>query len=207
MNTTTIDRTKFPRAAEYVERLPNGLLSLTDCLAKRDIYATAATSFPQLVEQPMPSQVRDLLRNHDGWAAESVGTCLSMMIRDFCFDDDAAFREYNKKEVRELYRRPTYRMLMLVMSPSLVVMGAAKRWDAFHKGSKLHSGKTSKNALSGRFEAQLDLEAPEALYPPLTLDVYGDAFVLAIEAAGAKDVAFERGARDKGRIPFRLSWT
>lgn len=201
-----LDPAVFPRATQYIRSFSNGLGSFPEQRINRDVYLDTATNFPQLLEHAMPPELQDLITNPKGWAPEVWGIAVMLMTRDLCFESDAAFLNWTRDDVAKMYKRPAYRMLMFVMSPSLVIMGAAKRWQAFHEGSILRAHATRKNKETGRAETRLDLAMPEGLYPPLGLTVYGNAFASAIEAAGARDIRQESPSFDGEAYGYRLSW-
>jgi hypothetical protein len=78
---------------------------------------------------------------------------------------------------------------MLVLSPTLVLMGAASRWSTFHKGSTLEVEHWSRTKTHQ--SAQIRLQHPPGLFLPLHHRAYGEAFRAAALATRLNEAEIE----------------
>ncbi|MEM6730369.1 MAG: hypothetical protein AAF658_02365, partial [Myxococcota bacterium] len=87
----------------------------------------------------LPPEMIEVLENRSDeiWHAEVVGVALMLACRDLTFESDEDFLQWGYDSSRALFESPLNRMVMMVVSPTLVAMGAAKKWANFHKGSEI----------------------------------------------------------------------
>lgn len=78
---------------------------------------------------------------------------------------------------------------MLVLSPTLVLMGAASRWSTFHKGSTLEVEHWSRTKTHQ--SAQIRLQHPPSLLLPLHHRACGEAFRAAALATRLNEAEIE----------------
>jgi hypothetical protein len=88
---------------------------------------------------------------------------------------------------------------MYVVSPTLVMLGATKRWAAFREGTTL-------TAKIDRNQGEIQLKFPPYLYPELTLRGFGEAFRASVIAARARSprVDLVEASPELGR--WAISW-
>ena len=117
-----------------------------------------------------------------------------LLVRDVAFESDPDYYRWYFDVAGRLFAKPFYRVLMYVVSPTLVVLGAQRRWSAFREGTTL-SAKIDKN------QGELELAFPPMLYPELTLRGFGEAFRASIAAARARNPAVElvEATAERGR--------
>ena len=93
--------------------------------------------FPRLLEHPgvAPEVRRRLVEsmNAGEWMLDSQGMALRLLVRDIAFTSDADYHRWYFDISGRLFAKPFYRFLMYVVSPTLVVLGATKRWAAFRE--------------------------------------------------------------------------
>ncbi len=197
-----LDSGRFPRAARYLASLPSGLASYPECRAKTDFSHVVLGDYPKLLEE---ARLPEELRRHFDLGApgqmmpECTAITLRLILRDLQFAGDEPYLAWTYEASARVFRSGVYRMLMYVMSPSLVIMGAAKRWSAFRVGTTL-SAKADKKS------AQLELTYPPRLYPELVLLGHAQSFRAAVDAAGAADSKVELTGHSETVAGFRVSW-
>jgi hypothetical protein len=140
-----------------------------------------------------------------GWVPEVVNNAVSLNARLAFASDEAWIRALYDRQ-REVYRRPLYRALLMVLSPTLLMMGAADRWKAYRRGSELVVDRW-RRAGSGRVTTGAIVHPP-GLYTPLMLRGHASTLHAAIDAAGAKDSAVEllEAESEPGHARYRLSY-
>jgi hypothetical protein len=199
-----VDRNAFPRTAAYVAALPNGLDSYPQCRARTDVNRVVLERFPKLLEHGGvdPSLVQRLVRatRAGDWMTEVEAVTTRLMVRDTALVTDTAYRQWNHAVAAEVFSRPMYRVLMYVMSPTLVLMGASKRWAAFREGTTLVSR-------ADKSKRELELSYPPKLYTEIVLHGIGEAFRAALVAAGAKEPLLDLDEAGAEKARWRVSWT
>jgi hypothetical protein len=122
-----------------------------------------------------------------------------LLVRDVVFETDAEYCRWYYDIAGRLFAKPFYRFLMYVVSPTLVMLGASKRWSAFREGSTL-SAKVDRN------QGEIELAFPEHLYPELTLKGFGEAFRASVVAARARSAYVELIEASPERGRWKIGW-
>lgn len=175
---------------DYARSLPDGTRSFPECQVKADAFEIIA----RRTEEAAPEAYRALRGewvphgpSPSGWIPEAYANCLTLLFRERVFHDEAsclaAFRQNNMK----LFSKPVYRIVMFVLSPTLAVMGAEKRWGTFRKGSKLSATQLRKDGPDRR-AALIQLEYPAGLHTDFHLKMIATGIESAARAAGASDI-------------------
>jgi hypothetical protein len=203
-----LDPARLPRAAEYVSALPQELESFGQCGARSVLFEPLVRDFSRLAtETSLPQQVSDLLSgrlSRQRRVPEVVFQTASLTIRDLAFADDAAFYRWIFTTSQETFDAPLVRNLMKLVSPSLTVLGATKRWSAFHEGTDAIPGATE--VVNGRSETRVELRYPEGVFSRTFLGGLTQAFLAAIMAARAKEPRVELETVESGRSLYLASW-
>ena len=184
----TLDPVRLPHAAAYLAALPEGLASYPACRIRDIVIEPYASAFGALASEPgLPAPVADLLRGGNGKSSypEVVFQVAHLVVRDRAFGDDASFFEWQFHANTSVFDRPILRNLMRLVSPTLVVLGATKRWTAFHEGSELTAGRIV--PAGERAQTQAHLKYPARLFSRLFLVGLEQAFLAALLASRAKD--------------------
>jgi hypothetical protein len=188
---------RLPRTAEYIASLPRALESFPGCEIRSTVFEAHVRDFGRYASEPgLPGPVADLLAGRlasTTWVPEVVFLSAYLVTRDLAFSDDAAFHGWMLRANQEMFERPLVRTLMRVLSPGLVVLGAAKRWSTFHRGTTLEYRAVTATP-GGRTECELDLSHPPGLFPPLFLVGIQQAFLAALIAARAREPRIELSA-------------
>ncbi len=183
-----LDSARLPRAAAYLGALPRGLESFPGCRVRDVTVEPYARAFGALAEEPgLPAALVDLFAGAGGGSSypEVVFQTAHLVVRDRVFQDDAPFYEWIFNANALLFDRPIVRSLMRLVSPSLIVLGAAKRWSAFHDGSELTADRV---VISGpRAETLSHLRYPSGLFSDVFLRGLEHVFMAALLASSARD--------------------
>jgi hypothetical protein len=197
------DPVELPLAASYLARLPEGLDSYPSCRIRTEVTELVLQRFPRILDHPgLSPAFADRLKRaleQDEWMSETLGIVVRMVARDSVFQSDAEYDAWTFEISKELYTRRVYRVLMYLISPSLVVLGATRRWNAFRQGTNL----VAKSHSNG---GDLELEFPAHLYPPLVLGGLGQAFRAALEAARARNPRVELDQVEVDRARWSVTW-
>jgi hypothetical protein len=197
------DPAALPLAAAYLARLPEGLDSYPSCLVRTEVTQLLLEKFPHVLDHPgVAPAFADRLREELGrgeWMSEATGVAVRMVTRDSIFQNDAEYDDWALEMSRELYTRRVYRVLMYLISPSLVILGAARRWNAFRQGTTLVATPHSRGG-------DIELAFPPHLYTPLVLGGLGQAFRAALEAARARNAKITLGEAQVDRARWSVTW-
>lgn len=201
---TSFDPDALPRVAAYERSLPDGLGSYPQCRVRTVVVRASVDRFPGVlgragVDPGFSEQVGSHVAR-DEWMPETLAVALALLCRDAEFSGDDAFLNWHYELSSEIFKQRLYRALMYVVSPTLVVLGAQKRWGAFRQGSTL-SAKVTRN------EGEASLEFPSHLYPELTLRGFGEAFQAALVAARARGPSVELIDVTPRSARWTMRWT
>jgi hypothetical protein len=202
-----LDPRRFPLAAKYLAGLPEGLASFPGCEIHVDSFSFMRQTHPNLATtELLPEAAREvLLGNQRGdWIPEVLGNVLYLLLRDTAFHSDAEFLDWARQSSAATYSKPWARVIMHVLSPTLIVMGAGKRWSTFHRGSMLTPEKAAREG--ERISIRGILTYPAGLFDELLLQRYCRAFEAAIIAAKAQHPVADLASIDAGRSIFVMSW-
>jgi hypothetical protein len=180
-----LDSDLLPLSAAYIAALPRGLDSYPKCRVRTTVSRLTLERFPKLLAHPgisdaFKERLQTALTGGE-WMPETVGTTLRILTREVVFESDAEYNDWTFEISSEVFRRPAYKVLMYVMSPTLVMLGATRRWNAFREGSKLVAN------VSGN-RGDILLTFPPQLYTELVLQGFGQAFRASLVAARARNV-------------------
>ena len=200
-----MDLARYPRAAEYVRELPNGLQSYPECL----VFAEGYDGARDLLNDRgtlghLPRPVASWLAGETGkeWFPEVIGVCAEMMVADVL--GDQPFIDWAYEDAMKILRGPIIRHLMRVISPTLVVMGAGSRWAATRKGTELRTEPVKRE--SDRVWTIAYLTFPEGLYPPFYLEILANSFRAGVNCARASGAKSELAFHGPGEARYIVSW-
>lgn len=197
------DPERFPRTAAYLAELPGGLEAYPACRVRTVVTREITDQFPKVLDTPgIDPAITERLRQsiqRDEWMPDAQGLLVRLLVRDVVFQTDAEYHRWYFEIAGRIFAKPFYRVLMYVVSPTLVMLGAQKRWAAFREGTSL-SAKIDRN------QGEIELRFPEKLYPELTLHGFGEAFRASIVAARARNAKVEliEASAERGR--WKTSW-
>ncbi len=195
--------TGLERLERWLAELPGGLDAYPDAQAKGSIVKTllAGQPVPELAAR-LPAPVARLAVDPpvgSEWVPEVHFAALLLGIADVRGMSDADVCAWARAHNRALFESPAYRILMEVMAPGALVRFAGKRWENWHRGTRLEVEGVSDDGV------RLTLTFPPWLYDGLLLRVFGEAFVAALELSKAASprVTIEKSGPDSARYLAR----
>jgi hypothetical protein len=198
-----LDPRSLPLSAAYIAALPRGLDSYPQCRVRTMVTRLTIERFPKLLAHPgISDEFKERLRGalaEGEWMPETLGTTLRILTREVVFQNDAEYNDWTFEISSEVFKRPAYRVLMYVMSPSLVMLGATRRWKAFREGSKLVAN------VRGN-EGDIVLNFPPHLYTALVLEGFGQAFRASLVAARARNVRLALDDAQPESARWSVAW-
>jgi hypothetical protein len=203
----TLDPQRFPRAAAYLAQLPHGIGSYPECQVLVDGRLGLAKDFSELAAATgIPLPVREFLKGRvtEDWMPEVISVASLSMARDTKLATDDELRAWCFQDAMNVFDSPLNKMLMKVMSPTLVVMGAAKRWNNWRLGSTLTAKPVKKKG--DRLETETDLTYPEHLYDDVSLMQLGQVFLASVIASNGKEPRVTHELVSSTAVRFVVSW-
>ncbi len=196
---------EYPLTTSWLKSIyPAGLDAFAECRSSTRLPLIIARNYPTLVQLPgLTAAVREALTlpmEPDGWMPETTVVLQQLLLREGFFSDDASFFAATKARVKASFSHPSIRPLMAMMSPHLLVMGAGRRWAAYHHGSTLQVKSTSMSSLKGT------LSYPAGLYPPLMIEDTRVALESAIELTGKSVERLTATVVAPGQCTIQGSW-
>jgi hypothetical protein len=201
------DLSRFPNAAKYLAALPKGLDSHPEAQVNSDVLDPLWEAFPDVVTRlSLPPELVAIatVRQVGGWLPEVLGNCLLLACHDGLFKTTPDFMKWAYGCRAKVYDKAAYRLLMHVLSPTLLAMGAAKRWAAFHRGSTLTPHPVTREGPKTIVKGTLSY--PLNLYTPLLLQYIGQAFTAAFAAGHASGITTEIASTTPTEALFISSW-
>lgn len=188
----------------YLDQLPNGLASYPECTARLEIFMVLLDRIPkERWDRRFAAAIAPHLTNvRRAWVPEVLCSTITMMLRDHLASDEA-LQTVAYAESLALYKRPLYRALMMVLSPTLLAMGTARRWGATHQGTELEAVKWEHDGEETTVD--LELRHPPGLFQRLHHLAYGEAFRAAADVTRAKSVSVEVASYEE-HGEYRVRW-
>lgn len=199
------DAASFPNAVAFVDRLPDRWASFPKCQVHASVVSGALAWIGDHVKrEQLP---RELVAyadpaTCDEWIPECVGLTFLMMMFDQLGEERGVAWFYDDSS--RLFDRPILRHVMRVMSPTLLVMGAAHRWSMLHRGTSLVV--TPVKRADDRAGARARLVFPADLYPRLFLLGIAASFRAALDGARGREVRSELVDVQADEANYEVSW-
>lgn len=174
----------WPHTRAYIESLPDGLDSHPTTSTRGSVLAAFRAHLHLDAIDEMPEDLAALVRYPpvpSRWLPTVHVNVAEMMLVDQ-LGGVPAFDELAYQVNSNYLRSPLYRAAFRVLSPQVLLRGAAFRWRHFHRGSSLKV--THMDGQSGR----LHLTYAESLFNGAIAGEKGGAFRVALELAGARDI-------------------
>lgn len=174
-----IDAERFPIAAKYLARLPDGIRSYPDCQAKGSVLRSVLDTAPfALPTAGLPSEAAELVAAPplpSEWMSEVILNVLLMAYQQLMPREQYLRWCYDRN--RALLNTSLYRVLFLVVSPERLYVGMPQRWAAFRRGTKLQLAE-----MRGQV-ATLEYTFPRLLQDADTCELMAEALSAAGDAA------------------------
>jgi hypothetical protein len=203
----SIDANRYPITARYLAHLPSGLDSHPTCLVKTDAHDGLREEFPTIgQDKGLPAIVQDFFNGHyrETWLPEVVGSTLVHLVRDVSFKNDDEYEAWAFENNSRLFKKPHYRVLMYIMSVTLLINGAAKRWNSLHQGSTVVADPVVKDGANCRSCTVLTF--PPRVFDEIDMRNIGSGYRAAMTAVKAEQpsVVWEN-LTDSG-VEFIVRW-
>lgn len=135
-----MDRSAFPRVAEYLSALPAGWLSYPECECKASVYREALSTLGKPLDTTgLDSLLVDYIENPvptSMWIPEVINAGIYLAICDRAFGDEERFLDWVYRVAVGTFEKPMYRALFYIASPERLARSGATRWAAFHRGTE-----------------------------------------------------------------------
>jgi hypothetical protein len=198
---------RYPRARAYLAALPNGFDTFPKCRARGEVYDDVRLHFPELGQDPtLPQPVIDFFkgRYEKEWMPEVLGQVVNLMIRDAALPSDEAVLKWSYETSTRFFCDSPFRLLVRLLSPTLLVMGATQRWTAVHEGTELKTTPAARTDGVSRTTGRLTF--PEGLFPELFLRGLALAFQVAVESARATEVSTRLASFSSTGAQYEIEW-
>lgn len=205
----SLDASRFPNTARYLERLPAGLGSHPQCVVKASVLHNVLDARPLHAEDlaALPAPVLALANEPppvSAWISEVHAIVLMLAIRDRHFAPGApgleAYEQWTYERNRRLLARPLYRAVFLLLSPDRLLRGVERRWSVFRRGSTLE-------LLSrGEGTARLRTIYPSFLAEETVACGLRGALRAAVELAGGRNASVEVISVEETETLFDVHW-
>jgi hypothetical protein len=192
------------RTDNYLGGLPSGLDSYPDFLVKAAPYRHYLESLRFGAEvESLPPPLRRLVDDPlpmSSWMPEVHAAAFMLAVRDLLFHDDESVYASVLRSNRELFSGPLYKALFFFLTPQKMFQHARSRWGSMHRGITLTTEASAPTSATFR------IDFPPHLIESLLARCLQSGFVVAIEAAGGKDVHFAITSLRADHAVFRGSW-
>ncbi len=196
---------------DYLETLPEGPRSFPQAQLRGEVLDDTLSWLSDRGVTLDPN-LREWVRRYQPlgrsmqWVPEVIQIAVWLQVVESGYPSTQACLDDVYHRQRAVYSTPFYRAIMLILSPTLLMMGAAERWKAFRKGSELLVDRWT-STKNGRVTT-VTLRHPAGLYHRMSLLSLGQATIAALDACGAKDTELEflESASTPGNARFRVSY-
>jgi hypothetical protein len=193
----------FPSYEGYLARLPAGLDSYPEVLAKGSLVRSVLLDHSPAILRGLPPPLLAWVTEapfHNDWVSETRLSALIHAIAELRGWREAPLLEWTRRRNLELFSGPLYRVLMTVSSPEAMLRHAALRWANFHRGTTLTFEGISDDG------ARAALAFPKGIFDRLLLRSIGAAFGAALELAHVKQTAVVLEECADGFARYRARW-
>ncbi|MGE0789106.1 MAG: hypothetical protein AB7S26_25765 [Sandaracinaceae bacterium] len=201
-----MDEERFPRAAAYLARLPDGVRSYPACQVKASVLREVLSSRLLTDEdvRALPEPMARLVLDPppvSTWMPEVIAVAVMNAIRDRAFPAGSGglqkYRAWTYDRNRRLLAKPHYRALFLLLSPEWLLRGSERRWGMFRRGSSAQLTRIDAGDL------QLRTSYPPYLHDETMAIGLAAAFQAIIELAGGHDAVVD--VREVGETSTEFS--
>jgi len=202
-----IDRKAFPRVADYLDALPEGIGSHPGCQTKASGYRASLESRPlaEVALGGLPAPLGDLVRVpavRNDWIPEVHAMAMGLAIADHHAMSDRLFLDWIYEVNRALLGGSTYGFLMTGGSGGADPRRHSQlRWKQLHRGVELERKESLET--SSRFA----ITFPRNLFSELLLLAFCRSFQASIELACARGARVELDGFNELSAQFSANWS
>ena len=201
--TKTADSRRYPRLAEYIRLLPDGLDSYPDCKAKGTLITSALQGHDTSdLGEGLPDSIVEMLRSppHPAfWVPGTMSDAIFYTIVDSFYPDEEAVLEWTRRRTLKTADSRMYRALSRVTGPAAIVRMAAAVHGLFQKGTNL-------SVEGGRGDMAFELTHPPFLHGGLNHKVNCAMFEVLLDRAGAPDPVVEMTESAPTKATYHARW-
>ena len=197
---------QFPQLEAYIKRLPHGLDSYPEALAKASLLRSVADvrPIPRQAREALPASLATLLEapppvTH--WVSQVHTHALLLVLRDSVCSDQEDFVRFCYLRQRELFQSAMYRVMFALATPGMLFRAFALRWGSLHRGTSL--------SIRERTDTSVHLELDHAAHlwdPEVSLATAAGLRVV-LDLSGALGATVEVGHSSDEQTVFHGQWT
>lgn len=184
MNIHGIDKSVFPTLAKYLDNLPQGLDTFPAAKTRAFYSIELQKRLGQNLQGArLPFSIKSRLSETwkpDAWIPATIYAALCCVCLDTIWTTKETFHQGMYEIASLMYASMFFRAVMFIMSPSLMMLGSASRWNGFHLGTTLRASNQTKTS------GDMVLNYPGHLFPEPCLHSLAATFDCAITSSGAK---------------------
>lgn len=133
------DPDDFPELSSYLAALPDGVDSYPVCQAKASLYRNVADTRPIAADDvaKLPEPLQRLLTHPapiSSWTPGVHSHALLLAVYDRRFSSREEFAEFAYQQQKTLFSGSVYAIALRLVSPTVLVKTAARRFGMFHRG-------------------------------------------------------------------------
>ncbi len=182
-----LNRHNHPRLAAYLDGLPQHILSYPEVMTRADYSLILRPKLASVLQGwDLPVSVKDFLNapwKPGEWIPTVAYVALCEMARDHLWRTEEEFHQGMFDVGVEMYHSPMLRAISVVLGPSIVALGATKRWSTLHKGTTLTMKKQQKECVN------LTLGYPPKIFSEAGMKSLGAAICAAVSVYRGKNTA------------------
>lgn len=194
----------LPALARYLAALPNGLHSFPGCDTTVSLCQVLRNVYPAEFKHPLlPKALRDKINapwREGDFIPIALQVIVFLLLQDCLKLDAQALSDIVCAQTQVVFDKPGYRLLFRLLSPSLVIMGGAMRWNRDFRGVPLRVKLDSPGRASGEFTY------PKGLVTSDYRVALGGIFRAALEKSRGTEVACNIYEKIPGKAEFQLHW-
>ncbi len=202
----TLDEARFPRLAEYLAGLPQGLATHPDCQAKGAMVRVLCPASPLVPETGLPDEIRRLLVTpplNSEWVQDTHFFGALLALADLHGFDAGRYATWVLEGSRNLFKSPVYKVLSLA-SPSMLLSLGGATWGSTHRGTQLAIEDGPVHGKSGAAR----LTFPERhLTNPDVLTAIRAGLQVALELSNAQGFELRIAEVDATSATFHATWS
>ena len=196
---------RYPTLYMYLVKLPDGMASYPEVQTLADLPIMVRQRWPDLIKRDdLPADVIAAISvpwKEGEWIADVNFMVLNALVRDVIYRNDEGYLQFCYDTMKASFSSTLMRAVMHFVSPSLLLMSAAKRWSMLKRGSTFRTIKIEKSRLYA------SLTYPPDMYHRCMLQGFGKSFEAAINCTKAKNATVEVEFVSHTECRYMMTWT